>query len=804
MVKAYEGMSTAGMNPDQGVSVELPDDMDDTVVELFPESVEEELTIDPETGEVVVEIESEGEVEEAHDVNLATLLSDEDLDKIGTYICDCVDADEKSREEWYKRFRAGLTGLGVYDVKTVNETIDAVEIKHPLLLEAATQFQARAMAELLPPNGPVKAAVYGDYTEATFEQGRRVEMFMNYQLTVEDRNYYDERDQMLFRLPFSGSEFDKQYYDPVKQRVVSRWVKAENFIVPYDTCSLESAPRYTHCLPMSANDFRKYVKAGYYVDFEGSDGSDTEADAGEKALLKETIDELQGQERSVHSEKDRQLTLYECHIEYDLPGYEDDDGIALPYIITVDKETRKVVAIYRNWREEDEGREKRVWFTHKKFLPGFGFYGFGLIHAIGALGETASQLMHILLDSGAFASLQGGFKSKDTKLKGDIVLVPGQWQDTEMTAEELARAFYTPPFKEPSQTLFSLLGMIVEGGQRFAATTETMVGDSATTGPVGTMVAQIEQGSKVFSGIHKRLHKAFGDEFIHIAELNYENLPEVYPYYVRGEGQSAMRDDFDGRVDIIPVSDPNIFSSAQRLAIAQTGMQLVAQHPDLGDRRAAVLKVLEAVRFPDPESIFPSPMQAQRLDPVSEGVISMQGRPIKAFIDQDHQAHMMVHQYQMTQMPPNVQPAMQAHIVEHAAMAYAVQMQQMLGAPMPPLNFGATATEGMGTEVPPEIEAQIAVAAAQVSQQLMQQMQQQQEADAQQQQDMMQQMQQQLQAAQEENMALQNQLRAASMQSDAAKETLRNQGKQLDLAKENLRNRGKAMDLAKEQLAERE
>lgn len=802
MARPYGDMSVSALNPEQGVAVAVPEDSSIEVEIETPEG--EEITIDPETGEIVMEAEAgEAGDREDHGTNLAEFIDEAELDRIGQYIVDCVAVDEKSREPWYRRYREGLKNLGIYDLEDVAETIDAVGIKHPLLLEAATQFQARAMAELLPAEGPVKAGIYGDATDEIYEQGRRVEMYMNYQLTVEDRGYYDERDQMLFRLPFSGSEFDKQYFCPVKQRTLSRWVKAEHFVVPYAACSLEDAPRYTQIIPdMTHNKYLKMVKAGFYRKCDlGMPGMDT--DGGERQQLQDAIDELQGTEKpGAAHDSDQAHTFFETHIDYDLPGFEDPDGIALPYIVTVDKETAKVLSIYRNWREEDESREKRVWFTHKKMLPGFGFYGFGLIHTIGALGDTATKLMEILLDSGAFATLQGGFKSKDAKLKGNVVMTPGVWQDTEMTAEELARAFYTPPFKEPSETLFRLLGIVVEGGQRFAATTETMVGDAATTGPVGSMVAQIEQGSKVFSGIHKRLHKAFGDEFIHIAELNGENLPDVYPYYVRGVGQNVLRSDFDGRVDIVPVSDPNIFSAAQRLAIANTGLQAAQQFPDLADRREALRGVLEAARHPNIDKILPPEDMPVSADPVTEAALILKGKPIKAEMWQDHAAHNMVHGMILQMLPPEMQPVMQAHMQEHEAMRIVMMMQQRMGVMLPPIDFQAKQATSMVQGLPPEMENQLAMLAGQAAQQMMTE--QQAAAQAQEGQDQMaqqmSQMQQQVQALTLENGQLKMAVQAAQGTMDVQKEALKNQGKGMDIAKEQIKNQGKAVDLAKQQV----
>lgn len=680
-----------------------------------------EVMIDAGTGEMVDASVSVSVDVIPFDANLATVLSESELKTLGARVKELVEDDKLSRKEWYETLTKGLKALGVYDPDENSET-GIRRVTHPLLLEAATQFQARAMGELLPPGGPVKTTTVGSRRADVVAQGARVSEYMNYQLTIEDRTYYDERDQMLFLLAFTGSEFDKQYNDPTTSKVVSRWVRSDHFIVPYDAKNLQTAPRYTHELHIDHNAYRRLVKAAFYTDacmeYAGNDA--------EPAPMTETLMELDSQTAPATKNDDNpDHVFYECHIDFDLPGFEDD--IALPYIITVEQGTGKVVGIYRNWKETDEFKHKRVWFTHKKFLPGFGFYGFGFLHCIGNLGEAATEILRILLDSGAFATLQGGFKSKDCRMNGDVTLEPGVWADTEMTADELQKSFYTPPFKEPSQVLLALLGSLVTAGQKFAATTETMTGDAATTGPVGTMVAQIEQGSKVFSGIHKRLHKAFGDEFIHIAELNGETLPDAYPYTIAGEERAVLRDDFDGRVDVIPVSDPNIFSSAQRLAQAQAVLQLTGSMPDISDRREAAIGMMVALRMPDPDRYFPKKQEAKRMDPITEGSMVIMGKPVKAFLDQHHQSHLMVHQMQVQQMPEQQRPAMAAHIMEHMAMTQYMAFAQQ-GVPMPPVEFYPETGEAMYPDVPPQIEVQIAMIAAQKVQEMMARQQQAQQA----------------------------------------------------------------------------
>lgn len=700
--------------PTDEVDIEMPMGMEDM----------DEMNIDPTTGEMVMAVDVVCCAPEALDftANLAEYLPKEELDELGSMVCEYVEEDRKARSKWYDTLKKGMEKLGIY-CPDDDAATGIQRVTHPLIVEAATQFQARAMAELYPPGGPVKTAVVGRSTPEVLEQADRVAEHMNYQLTIEDRGYYEDCDQKMYMLPFTGSEFDKQYIDPVTGKTVSRWVRSDRFIVPYDAKSLQDAPRYTHEIPMRLNEYRRLVKAGFYTGelLNTEDPDDTVLQTGEPSPMSETLLKLDGQTNPGGGNCDDEMTLYECYLDLDLDGFEED--IALPYVVTVDAATKKVIGVRRNWKNGDETKTKLVRFTHKKFLPGFGFYGFGLLHCIGNLGEAATEILQILIDSGAFATLQGGFKSKDAKLPGDVTLTPGEWKDCEMTSEELQRAFYTPPFKEPSQVLVSLLGTITELGQRFAATTETMVGDAATTGPVGTMVAQIEQGSKVFSGIHRRLHYACGTEFINLADLNAENLPEAYPFDPKSAERTIMRSDYDGRVDVIPVSDPNIFSSAQRIAMAQTGLQLAQSMPDIADRREAAVGLLRAMRFPNPELIFPKKAEAIRLDPVSEASSIMLGRPIKAFMEQNHQAHNAAHMAQIQQMPEQFKPMMMAHMMEHEAMHQVMMLVQM-GLPIPVPRWDAPPTEQVFQSLPPQVENQVSMMAAQALQGMMQQAQQ--------------------------------------------------------------------------------
>lgn len=700
----------AAMPDAASIAVEIPAQLNGDVLAAMEQVVFDENG-NPILEEAVVEVKKVNHYE-----NLAEKIDEDVLDKIGNEIVAAVESDIESRKPYYKKFVDGITALGINFDESAERSEVFGSITHPLLIEAATQFQARAMAELFPPDGPVKTRVLGESTPELVAQAQRVQDFMNYQLVYEDPLYYEESDQLLFMLPFSGSEFRKQYYDKSTNKIISRWVRNEDFIIHYGASSLEQCPRYAHRLRLEVNEIKRLQKVGHFRQIPLTDEATNEDNDVAEKIKK--IDGI-----IVQTENDAgPRVLYEVHIDYDLPGYEED--ISLPYIITVDSETRKIYSIYRNWSENDETRTKRIWFTHYKFLPGFGFYGFGLLHTIGSLGEVATRILQILLDAGAFSAVPGGFKTKDAKLPADIIIEPGVWKDVEATAEELARAFFTPNFSGPPETLFSLLGAITDLGRRFAATTEVMVGDAATTGPVGTTLALVEQGSKVFSGIHKRLHRALLREFQHIAQLNFEQLDETeYPFNVNGVEKTVFKTDFDGRVDVIPVSDPNIFSHAQRVAMAQAVFQIATQMPDVANRRKAAVSLLQAMRVPNIEEIFPEKAQAERADPVTEIVFASLGRPLRAYLDQNHQAHIMVHMsaLQTQQVPPHAVPILQAHIAEHMAMAVYMQMQQM-GIKLPPLNWQAEPHESMSVPLPVEFENMIAMQAAQMMQMMMQQM----------------------------------------------------------------------------------
>jgi hypothetical protein len=666
-----------------------------------------------------------------HAANLAAFLAPRERRRIAEDILELIEIDKQSCEPWRKLLAEGMRKLGVVRDPDGGAFPGAASVVYTLIGEGAVQFNARALGELFPAAGPVKAKVVGEETAKLREQAQRVEDHLNYQLTVEDKGYFHDVDQLLFELPVMGSGFKHGYIDPIRGQVRSRYVKPTELIVPYAATSLEDATRYTLWQRMHRNDVRKLQVAGWWLDVRLDLPSDEPRRIGEDEL-----DEAERRAPSFH-ENDPRHTIYETHIELDLPDFEDLDaegeptGVALPYIVTLDEGTRDVLAIRRNWKAGDPLKLKRLWFVHYKYLPGMGFYGWGLLHAIGALAEAATGALRALLDSAAFASMQGGLKSKDSKVKGgEIVLEPGKYKDIDLSAEELAKAFYTPPFKEPSSALFQLLGFLDEAGRRFASVTETLTGDAANTGPVGTTVALIEQGSMVFSAIHKRCHKAAGDEFQLIATLNAESLQTEYPYEVAGGRRLIFKADYDDRVDVIPVSDPNIFSSTQRIAIAQATLQLATEAPDLFDRREAYMRMLHALRVAEPEKVLPPPLAPPPRDPVSENAFLMKGKPIRAFAFQNHKAHMAVHRQFLMWLAANpgaqggeeamapILNQMTAHLAEHLAYDYLVAMQRAMGVELPPVELNDDGEEP-APPLPPEIENQIALLAAAASDELM-------------------------------------------------------------------------------------
>lgn len=674
--------------------------------------------------EIVVDFDGDGdtsEVPEEHDANLAEVMSESERLELGRRLVELVEIDKESREDWERRIVDGLEIIGIKDIQRENAAFDgASRVTHPAIAEAMVRFQANAMEEIFPAEGPVKTKVVGASNPEREQQSLRVKDFMNYQLTDSDDEYFDHTDQMTMYLPYAGSAFKKVYYDITEERSLSRFVDAQHLIVPYDATSLRTSPRYTHWYTLTGNEMNARIDSEEFISNPTAlDGKSVGQEEG-RELADESDDRVASRDRD-----DEVYDIYEVHAELVL-DFDENEGsedfpVPLPYVVTVDRESNEVLAIRRLWREGDEKKRKRVHFVHYKFLPGLGFYGWGYLHIIGALGRAASGALRALLDGSATASLQGGFKSKESKIAGEFVFTPGVWKDVDMTAEDLAKSFYTPPFKEPSPALFHTLDLLVNGIQNFSSTTEAMTGAADNKGPVGTTLALIEQGSKVYSGIHKRMHKSARVEFKLLANLNFEYMEEdAYPYDVDGAPRTVFKQDFDGRVDIQPVSDPNIYSNIQRVAQAQAELELVQSDPELYDeeaRREAHMDMMRALRVPNPERLLPR-KRVRRMDPVSENQAALTGGAIKAFPEQDHEAHMRTHELFIMevqgmgleeQMLQAFMVVMQAHMAEHYAHAYRLRIEQELGTELPDVDWQDPREE---EDMPIEVDNAVARAVA--------------------------------------------------------------------------------------------
>lgn len=663
------------------------------------------------------------------DSNLADEMGRNERVALGQKLREYYEIDLESRESWERKMLLGMELIGLEDVPMDRTAFDgASQVNHPALAEAMVQSQARAFAELMPPGGPVKTTIFGKFSQELEDQRDRVENYMNYQLTEEDDQYYWDTDSMLFYLPYAGSAFKKIAVSPLTGTTRSRFIRATDFVVPYSASSLADASRYTHRYTMSKNAFARAVDAGYFIDAMLPESSYVSSADEHRDLQDKSDDRVE----TTHPD-DTIYTLCETHIEHDFKWETEGkkDGkkrkFKLPYVVTWEYETGEVVRVQRLWDEADERCQKEIWFVHYKYLPGLGFYGFGLLHIIGSLGRAASGALRAVLDGSMTASLQGGFKSRDARMAGDFVFQPGVWQDVDMTAEELSKSFYSPPFKEPSPALFKTLELLINGIQRFASTTESMVGEGPANSPVGTTVAMIEQGSKVFSGIHKRMHLAQRQEFKLIARSNYRYMEtDEYPYQTGGEDRSILREDFDNRVDIVPVSDPNIFSSTQRIALAQAVIQVVGENPDvypLPIKRKAHKNFMEALKVPEVDEYFPDG-QEDRVDPVTEGQGFWTGHPAKAFAEQDHVSHIALHMRVLQaiagtgdpELMNQVAPIVKAHIAEHYGWAYRIkisgELQAKTGIPLPLID--PSDSEGR-EEMPIDVENAIALAVAQLT-----------------------------------------------------------------------------------------
>jgi len=614
-----------------------------------------------------------------HFDNLAELLPDDILDPIGLELVADYKEYKTSRKDWEQSYIQGLDLLGFkYDNRT-EPFQGASGATHPVLAEAVTQFQAGAYKELLPAEGPVRTQIVGKPDSAKEAQSERVKNYMNYELMEKMEEYEPEFDQMLFHLPLAGSTFKKIYYDDLLGRAVSKFVPAEDLIVPYTATSLDDAESIIHTIKISENDLRKQQVGGFYSDIDlGPPGPDTNNELTKKER------QLEGTKKTGRQEN--MYTLLECHINLDLEGFEDKDaemnptGIKLPYIVTVEEASQKVLSIRRNYEPTDPKRNKIHYFVHFKFLPGLGFYGFGLIHMIGGLSRTATAALRQLLDAGTLSNLPAGFKQRGIRVRDEASpLQPGEFRDVDAPGGNLRDAFMTLPYKEPSPTLLQLMGVVVGAGQRFAAIADMQVGDANQQAAVGTTVALLERGSRVMSAIHKRLYSAMRTEFKLLAKVFKTYLPPVYPYDVVGATREIKQQDFDERVDILPVADPNIFSMAQRITMAQTELQLATSNPQIHNLYFAYRQMYEALGIKNIDAVLPPPAPMQPMDPALEHINALGGKPFQAFRGQDHRAHVTAHlNFMSTNIVRNNPPVMasiQKNILEHISLMAQEQVE---------------------------------------------------------------------------------------------------------------------------------
>ena len=677
------------------VELEAPGTMEPMAtldMDVEAENMDIEITAEDDGG-VTVDFEPMDQRGTSDDfyANLAEEMPDRELGRIAGELLSEFDANKASRQEWEDAYANGLELLGFNYEERTQPFRGSSGVTHPLLAEAATQFQAQAFNELLPASGPVRTAIVGAETRDKQQQSQRVRQFMNYYITNVMEEYTPELDQMLFYLPLAGSTFKKVYYDENLGRAVSKFIPAEHLVVPYETSDLETCPNITQTLRISLNELRKKQISGFYLDIPVLPGQ-SEGDS--------VTDEINRIDGMTPSQIDYDCTLLECHVDLDIEGYEekDDDGeptgIKVPYVVTISQDNGQILSIRRNYREDDDMKRKIQYFVHYKFLPGFGFYGLGLIHTIGGLSRTATAALRQLIDAGTLSNLPAGFKARGLRIRDDDdPLQPGEFRDVDAPGGAIRDSLMPLPFKGPDGTLFQLLGFVVDAGRRFATITDMKVGDGNQQAAVGTTIALLEQGSRVMSAVHKRLHYAMRLEFKILSRVMSESLPGEYPYSVEGEDSAVKATDFDDRVDVVPVSDPNVFSQAQRIALAQTKLQLAGAAPDLHNMYEVYRDMYDALGVKDTDRIMkrvpdeePTPK-----DPAQENIDVMDMVTLKAFQGQDHESHIMAHLVfgasPMIGGMPALAMALQKHCIEH------VQIQAEEMAMMEMRNQGPMAPE---------------------------------------------------------------------------------------------------------------
>lgn len=659
--------------------------------------------LEEEDGSIIINPEEAPEEGIPFGANLAEFIEDDVLDEISNELQNDYQNDRSSREEWEQGYTKGLDLLGFKYEERTKPFDGASGVYHPLLSESVVQFQAQSYKELLPAGGPVRTQIIGVSTPETESQSERVKDFMNYYISDVMEEYDPEMDQMLFHLPLAGSSFKKVYYDGGIGRAVSKFIAAEDLVVPYMTSDLESAERVTHVVKMTENEIKKQQISGFYRDVK-INPYDVDDDIQKK------YDELEGVKKE---ETFQDFTLLEMHVLLDIEGFEDRDqnneitGIKVPYIVTIDEGSGKILSIYRNYNKEDPIRKKIQYFVHYKFLPGLGFYGFGLIHMLGGLSRTATAALRQLLDAGTLSNLPAGFKSRGFRIRDDDQpLQPGEFRDVDAPNGVLRDALMPLPYKEPSATLFQLLGFCVDAGRRFASIADMKLAEGGSTEmPVGTTMALLERGTKVMSAIHKRLHYAQKTEFKLLAKVFSSYLPPMYPYNVAGGNSFIKAQDFDDRVDVLPQSDPNVFSISQRVTMAQMQLQLAQTNPQMHNLYEAYRRMYQALGVQQIENILPPPPQPQPVDPGMENAQALKGAQLQAFMQQNHDAHIEAHRSFMSSQLVKSQVAilaiLQGHVSEHISMAARAQIQAVVQQQLMQLS------QQMGGQVPPEVIQQI-------------------------------------------------------------------------------------------------
>jgi hypothetical protein len=643
--------------------------------EISLQETEDLGVTDKENPEVVIEGE-EPVVEDAPEddfaKNLAEDMDERDLEDLASQLISDFKNDKETRSDWEDSYTKGLDLLGFkYTVQT-RPFQGASGVTHPLLAEAVTQFQAQAYKELLPADGPVRTQVIGKVDLEKEEQATRVKDFMNYMITEQMEEYTPEFDQLLFYLPLAGSTFKKIYYDEVLERAVSKFVPAEDLVLPYYTTSLVDCERITHIIRMTDNEVRKNQVAGFYRDIDLTQAENTQSD------IKSKYNSLEGVSKS--SEADDTRTILEMHVDLDL---EDDNNVKIPYIVTIDDTTQEILSIYRNYKEQDRKMKKINYFVHYKFLPGLGFYGFGLIHMIGGLSTAATSALRQLLDAGTLSNLPAGFKARGMRIRDDDQPIqPGEFRDVDAPGGNIREQFQLLPFKEPSGTLFQLMGFCVDAGKRFAGIADMQMGEDSANRAVGTTIALLERGARVMSAIHKRLYYGMKQEFKILARVFSEYLPPEYPYDVFGGERTIKQTDFDDRVDILPVADPNIFSMSQRVTLAQTQLQIAQTNPGIHNIYEAYRRVYTALGTKQIDELLIKPENPTPKDPAIENMEGLQMRLPKAFPEQDHEAHIEAHktfmQSRMVQINPQVYALFQGHISEHISMLSTIEIMGVM------------------------------------------------------------------------------------------------------------------------------